>query len=305
VVKKISVVGSGAVGSSVAFHILAGLDIKELVLVDIVGSLAKGVALDLEDTRVFLKFNTNILGTSNISHIRDSDIVVITSGIPRRGGMTRYDLFRTNSKIVIDIAKKIKRFAPTSVIIVVTNPLDAMTYVVNKYSGFNRFRIMGMGSSLDSARFLNLVHKEIKVSSSNIETFVCGLHSKDMIPIVSLSRIKGVPLGFFLSSQKIEKIVQRVKERGKEIVSFLKNRSAFFAPSLSCYNLIEAIVKNKNEIICVSVLLKGEYGLSNVCLGVPCVINRKGIERVIEFELSFEEEKSLKKLKEIFWECMK
>ena len=304
-VKKISIIGSGSVGSMLAFHILSGLDIKDLVLVDISGSLAKGIALDLEDTRGFLKFNTHVLGTSNINHIENSDIVVITCGIPRKEGMTRYDLFKTNSKIVIEVTRKIKRLAPTSLIVVVTNPLDAITYVVNKHSGFGRFRIMGMGSSLDSSRFLNLIYSETKISPYSIDTLVCGLHSKDMLPVTSCSNIKGNSLDAFLNQGKIEKITQRVKERGKEIVSFLKNRSASFAPSLSCYKLIEAIVKDKNEIIPVSVLLQGEYGLRDVCLGVPCVISRKGIDRIVKLCLSVEEKGFLKKMKSKFLECIR
>jgi len=303
-VKKISIIGSGSVGSNLAFCILSYLDIKDLVLVDIAGTLAEGVALDLEDTRSFIGFNTNILGTSNIKHIKDSDIVVITSGIPRKEGMSRLDLFKTNSKIAIGAADKIKRLAPASIIIVVTNPLDLITYVVYKHSHFNRQRVMGMGSSLDSARLANLIHKKLKVSVSDISALVIGPHSKDMIPLDSFVKIKGAALDSFMAQEEISVINDKVKLRGKEIVSFLKKKSASFAPALSCLKLIEAVSKDKNEIIPVSTLLEGEYGLKDMCIGIPCIINRRGVSKIIEVRLNSSQKKELYKAKKIFLECM-
>jgi len=303
-VKKISVIGSGSVGSNIAFCVLSYLDIKDLVLVDIAGTLAKGVALDLEDTRAFLGFNTNVLGTSNIKHIKNSDIVVITSGLPRKEGMSRLDLFKTNSKIVIDVAERIKRLAPQSIIIVVTNPLDLMTYVAYKYSSFPRGRVIGMGSSLDSARLVNLIYKKIKISALNINALVMGPHSKDMLPLGSLTRVKGETLSSFMTKKDIDTANASVKLRGKEIVSFLKKKSASFAPALSCFKLIEAIAKDKNDIIPVSVLLKGEYGLKDLCLGVPCIVNRSGVSKIIEVKLNPSQKKELRKFRKIFLECM-
>jgi len=303
-VKKISIIGSGSVGSNLAFCVLSYLDIKDLVLVDIAGTLAKGVALDLEDTRAFIGFNTNVLGTSSIKHIKESDIVVITSGLPRKEGMSRLDLFKTNSKIAIDVAEKIKRLAPTSIIIVVTNPLDLMTYVVYKHSSFARQRVMGMGSSLDSARLANLIYKKLKVSVSNINALVMGPHSKDMIPLDSLTKVKGAALDSFIAQEEINAINERVKLRGKEIVSFLKKKSASFAPAFSCFKLIEAIARNKNSIIAVSTLLKGEYGLKDMCMGIPCIINRSGVSKIIEVDLNSSQKKELYKAKKIFSECM-
>ena len=303
-VKKISVIGSGSVGSTVAFCILSYLDIKDLILVDIAGDLAKGTALDLEDTRAVLGFNTNILGTSDIEHIKDSDIVVITSGIPRKEGMSRIDLFKTNSKIAISVAENIKRFAPESIVIVVANPLDLITYVVYKHSSFDRQRVMGMGSSLDSARLVNVIHKKVGVSVSNINGVVIGPHSKDMIPLHSVSKIKGIPLDSFISKEDMDAIDEKVKFRGKEIVDFMKIKSASFAPAISCLKLIEAVSRDKNEIIPVSALLKGEYGLEDMCIGVPCVINRSGVSKIIEVDLSPEQKEELYKAKEVFLECM-
>ena len=303
-VKKISIIGSGSVGSNLAFCILSYLDIKDLVLIDIEGALAKGIALDLEDTRAFIGFNTNILGTSNIKHIKGSDIVIITSGIPRKEGMSRLDLFKTNSKIAIGVAKKIKRFAPESIIIVVTNPLDLITYVVYKHSHFSRQRVMGMGSSLDSARLVNLIHKKLKVSVSDINALVIGPHSKDMVPLDFLAKVKGVALDSFMPQEEMSVINDKVKLRGKEIVNFLKRKSASFAPALSCFKLIEAISKDKNEVIPVSTLLKGEYGLKDMCIGTPCIINRRGVSKIIEVRLSQSQKKELHKAKRIFIECM-
>ena len=303
-VRKISIIGVGSVGSTLAFNILKNLDIEELNLIDIAGSLAKGIALDLEDTRAFLKFSTKILGTSNINHIRNSDIVVVAAGKARGAGMTRYDLVNINKEIAKKIAKRIKKLSPTSLVIVITNPVDFITYVVKKETGFERERVIGMGSSLDSARLLNLIYQMVKISPSSIETMVLGMHSKDMLPLTRRCKVKGINIDKFISQEKIKLISERTKLRGKEIVELLKNRSAHFAPSLAGYQLIEAIVKDKKEIICVSTYLNGEYGLKNVCIGVPCIIGRKGIVKIIEMELSKEEKRKLSESLNYFRECM-
>jgi len=306
-VKKISIIGSGSVGSTTAFHILANLNVKDLVLVDVAGDLARGIALDLEDTRLWLNFNTRIQGTSNINQIKNSDIVIITCGLARKEGMSRYDLFKTNSNIAKGVALEIKRLAPASIIIVVTNPLDLITYVVTKYSGFGRHRVMGMGSSLDSARLANLIYKRIGggVACSDINTLVCGSHSKDMLAVMSLTKIRGMDVKKHLPFSAIKNLSDKVRLRGKEIVGFLKNRSAFFAPSLTCYKLVEAVARDKDVIMPVSVLLKGEYGLDGVCLGVPCIINRAGASRILTIELKVSEKKTLKKMRDVFLSCMK
>jgi malate dehydrogenase len=302
--KKRSIIGSGAVGSSLAFNIICRLDIKELVLLDISSDLAKGVALDLEDTRGFLDFSTTITGTKDFSQIKDSDIVVITAGVARKEGMSRLDLLKINAEIAKGISYKIKKYTPNSIIIVVTNPLDIITYVVNKETKISRYKILGMGSSLDTARLFNLIHKETRLSTSSFGGFVFGLHSNDMIVSMRRIRNKEEPIYKFLEKNKIKALQERVRYRGGEIVGFLKNKSAHFAPSLSCYYLIEAIANDKNEIIPVSVLLKGEYGLKNICMGVPCVINKKGIEKIIEIKLAETEKKEIGKIKKLFKECM-
>lgn len=303
-VKKISIIGAGSVGSHVAFHCLWRFNPKELILVDILGSLAKGIALDLEDTRKFLGFTTEARGTSHFEHIKHSDIVVITAGQARKEGMTRYDLLKVNVKIVRAICSHIKKFASSSLILVVTNPVDFITYVVQKETGFSREKVMGVGSSLDAARFANFIYKATKINPLDINPLVIGLHSKDMIPLSRHSTLKQIPFERVLAMEKLNTLEERVKLRGKEIVDYLKRGSAFFAPSLTCAALLGAIINDRHELICVSTLLRGEYGVRNVCAGVPCIIGRKGITKIIEVSLNEEEKKKFLKVKDFFKECM-
>jgi len=304
-IKKISIIGAGGVGSTLAFNVLAWLAPKELVLIDICEDLVKGVALDLEDTRGFLGFSTKVRGSKNYSLINNSDIVIVTAGISRRKGMTRLDLLKINAGVAKDVSKEIKKLAPAAIIIVVTNPLDFITYTILKETRFNRQRVIGMGSSLDTSRLLNILHKATKAPVSSLEGFAYGPHSKDMI--IPLQRIKVKGRGITAVSKKVSpsQIRERTQLRGAEIVGFLKNRSANFAPALSCCSLIEAIAKDANVVIPVSVYLRGEYGLNNICLGVPCLINRKGADKIIEMKLSADEKGELKKAEKLFKECMK
>lgn len=312
-IKKISIIGVGGVGSVLAFNVLAWLAPEELILVDIYEGLAKGVALDLEDTRGFLSFSTKIKGGKNYSLIKNSDIVIFTAGLSRKKGMTRLDLLKINAGIAKDVSKEIKKYAPSTIVIVVTNPLDFITYLIFKETKFNRQRVIGMGSSLDSSRLLNILHKTTKVPVSSLEGFAYGFHSKDMIIPLQRIRVNGKELSAVLRKVSPNRIPlkgwlrlrERTQLRGAEIVGFLKNKSASFAPALSCCSLIEAITKDANVIIPVSVYLRGEYGLNNVCLGVPCLINRKGADKIVEMKLSIGEKKELKKAEKLFKECMK
>ncbi|MFH1503839.1 MAG: malate dehydrogenase [Candidatus Omnitrophota bacterium] len=285
-IKKISIIGAGGVGASVAYNVLSRIAPEELILIDVVEGLAAGVALDLEDTRGILRFSTQIKGSQDYNCIKDSDIVVITAGIARKKGMDRAELIKINADIVKSAASQIKNLAPNSIIIVVTNPLDVITYLVVKETGFNPKKVLGMGSSLDTNRLYNIIHNLTKVPISAIEGFVYGPHSKDMIVDSEKIKIKGKNLNDALGKDKAEEIKQRVQLRGAEIVGYLKNKSACFAPGLSVCAVIEAITKDKNEIMPVSVLLNGEYGLNDVCSGVPCLINRKGVDKIIETELT-------------------
>lgn len=303
-IKKISIIGSGGVGAGLAYNLISRLSFEKLVLVDIAKGLARGVGLDLEDTRGFLGFNTQIIGTEDFSKIKNSDIVVITAGIARKKGMSRLDLLKINASIAKETAKKIRRYSPGAIVIVVTNPLDVITYIVAKETKFNRKRVLGMGSSLDTSRLLNILHKRTKRSVSSMEGFVFGTHSKDMIVSPARISISGKSLAKFLKTKDIATVVDNVKLRGAEIVSFLKTKSAHFAPSLACCNLIEAIAHDKNEIIPVSANLNGEYGVKGVCLGVPCAINRSGIEKILPLKLTKKEKSQIQKAGKLFKECM-
>lgn len=303
-VKKISVIGAGAVGSHVAYQALAHFNLEQLALVDIAGDLARGIAFDLEDTRSFLGFSTEVTGTRDLQKIKKSDIVVITAGLPRKEGMTRYDLARTNAGIVSELCSRIKKYAPAAIVIVITNPLDFITYVVQKKTGFPRERIIGMGSSLDAARFDNQIFNMTRLDPSAVHSMVMGLHSKDMVPLAGHSGVRQVSLKTLLPEKEIKTLKEKVRQRGKEIVDCLKKGSAFFAPSLSCWRILDAIVNDRHDLICASVLLKGEYGVKDICAGVPCVIGRQGVIEVVEVPLLPAEKKEFLKVKKFFKECM-
>jgi malate dehydrogenase len=293
-VKKISIIGTGGVGSNLAFNILNNLGIEQLVLLDINQNQAKAVAYDLEDTRGILDFSTQVEGTKNYSKIRNSDIVIFSAGIPRKEGMSRLDLLKINADIAKGAAAQIKKYAPNSIVITITNPLDIITYLILKETGFSAKKVMGMGPSLDTSRLLNILAKKTKMSASSCQAFVFGPHSKDMI-IHSTSR-----------NQRITKeVVDQVKYRGAKIVQLFKNKSAVFGPSLVCSKLIEAISNNKNQIIPVSVLLNGEYGLKNICLGNRCLINKTGVAKVLEENLTRAQLRKLKKISLTLQETLK
>lgn len=296
---KVSVVGAGAVGSTLAFHLFSRLAFREIAVIDIAAGLAKGVSLDIEDTRAFFDTSTQIIGTDDFCAIANSDIVVVTAGVARKDGMSRQDLLKINAKVAKDVSLHIKKHAPQAIVITVTNPLDLITYIFAKETGFERNRVFGMGSSLDSARLLNIIHQESKIAASCLEAFVFGLHNNDMIVSSERMRVKGEAISKFLSKEAIKKIQEKTALRGGEIVSFLKNKSASFAPSFSVFRLIKAICEDENEIIPVCALLQGEYGLSDLCVGVPCLINKTGIGRIIEIELNDQEKEKLKKAVEL------
>ncbi|RKY40222.1 MAG: malate dehydrogenase [Candidatus Omnitrophota bacterium] len=303
-VKKVSIIGVGGVGSNLAFHLLSRLDLEELILLDISGDLAKGIALDLEDTRAFLGFTTTIVGTHKWEKTKNSDIVVVSCGKARGEGQTRYDLLKENLRIAKEVALKIRRFSPFSIVIVVTNPVDFITYVIKKETGFERKRVMGLGGVLDGARLINLIYKETGLDVGSLEALVVGFHSKDMIPLVSKMKVRGINLEELAERDKIETLKEKTKGRGAEIVKFLRTRSACFAPSLSAYHMVETVVKNKRRILCVSVYTKGEYGLRNICVGLPCIVGRSGIIKIVEVDLSPQERKALLDAERIFKECM-
>ncbi|MFA6282253.1 MAG: malate dehydrogenase [Candidatus Omnitrophota bacterium] len=299
-VNKISVIGAGAVGSNLAFHLFSRLAPAQLAIVDIAPGLAKGVSLDIEDSRCFFDSPTKIEGTDDYCSIKDSDIVVVTAGVARKDGMSRLDLLKINAKVAGDISAHIKKHAKNSIVIVLTNPMDIITYIVHKATGFPKNRVIGMGSSLDSARLLNILHKESGLSTASLDAFVFGLHNNTMIVSENHIKIKGTPTEKFFNKEAIKKIQEKTALRGGEIIGHLKNRSASFAPSFSAFKLINAIAQDSNEIIPVSALLSGEYGLKDICVGLPCVINKTGISRIIEMELNKEEKEKITSAQEEF-----
>ena len=299
-VKKITIFGCGAVGATLAYNLLSRLRFDSLALVDINEGIAKGVSLDLQDTRALLGYSTVIEAGSSAELLRDSDIVIFTAGVARKDGMTRLDLLKINGKIAKDTALSIKQYAPNAIVIVVSNPLDVITYVFTRVLGFERRRVIGMGSSLDSSRMLGMISSSIAVAPSSLDGYVFGAHSEDMIVSPERIHVNGEPLDHFMAQADIEALPKRVQSRGAEIVSQLKTRSAYFAPSLAVCRLIEIIANNEHKALPVAVFLDGEYGVKDICMGVPCVIGRTGIEKIIEIELTHKERKEVEKIQQLF-----
>lgn len=282
---KISVIGAGNVGSLSAMR-LAQEGLGEVVLFDIVKGLAEGKAADMQDARFLLKQNYEINGTADINKTAASDITVLTAGLPRRPGMTREDLISKNAQIVKDICLNIKKLSPQGIVIVVTNPLDLMTFLALKLTGFSPKKVFGMGITLDASRFANLISAELNVPNTDIETSVIASHGEGMLPLPGSTTIKDAPLNKFLDPEKIAQLCARNVNRGAEIVSLLGSGSAYFAPSAAILGLARAIAKDEKRIIGVSAYLNGEYGIKDICTGVPCRIGRQGIEKIVELELS-------------------
>jgi malate dehydrogenase len=291
---KISIIGAGNVGSTTAMRLVqegAG----EIVLVDVVKGLAQGKAFDLEDARPLVKIDYKIEGVADISAIKNSDIIVITAGLPRKPGMTREELLAKNAQILKGICDGVKKTSADAVVIIVTNPLDAMTYFALKTTGMNPKKIFGMGVSLDAARFANLISKELSVAVSEIDACVIGSHGEGMLPLSRFTTVKGAALDELMDDKKIESLVQKTIGRGAEIVSLLGSGSAYYAPSAAITSLVKAIAKDEKRTIGVCAYLKGEYGIKDICIGVPCCIGRSGIEKIIELDLNKQEKEELHK----------
>jgi len=285
---KITIIGAGNVGGTTAMR-LAQEGVGDIFLIDIAGGLAAGKALDLEDARAILKLNYSVTGSNDINDLKDSDIIVVTAGLARKPGMTREDLANKNAAILKDISLKISALAKQAIVIIVTNPLDLMTYFAHKTIGFNPKKIFGMGVSLDASRFANLISKELKVSPVDVEACVIGSHGQDMIPLPRFTNIKGVGLDEFLKDDKIKELTKRTVERGAEIVGLLGSGSAYYAPSAAIAHLVRAVAKDEKRTIGVSAYLDGEYGIKDACVGVPCRLGRNGIEEIIKLDLNQDE----------------
>jgi malate dehydrogenase len=294
--KKISVIGAGFTGATTAF-ILAQKELGDIVLVDIpqLENPTKGKALDMLESSPVLGFDANIIGTSNYEDTADSDVVIITAGIARKPGMSRDDLVTTNQKIMKQVTKEVVKYSPNCYIIVLTNPVDAMTYTVFKESGFPKNRVIGQSGVLDTARFRTFVAQELNISVKDVTGFVLGGHGDDMVPLVRYSYAGGIPLEKLIPKDRLDAIVERTRKGGGEIVNLLGNGSAYYAPAASLAEMVEAIIKDQRRILPAIAYLEGEYGYEGIYLGVPTILGGNGIEKVIELELTEEEKAALAK----------
>jgi len=282
---KITIIGAGNVGSLAAMRIVSD-GLGDVLLIDVVKGLALGKALDLEDARPLLKSNYNIQGTDDITRVKDSDLVVVTAGFARKPGMTREELLAKNARIIKSVCLKIKELASDAMVIIVTNPLDIMTFYALKITGFKPNRLFGMGISLDAARFINLISQALQLPVTDIEALVVGAHGEGMLPLSSFTKVKGVNLDEFISDDKIASLISRTINRGAEIVANLGTGSAFFAPAAAIASIVRTIVKDEKRTIGLCSYLNGQYGIKDSCIGVPCRLGKHGIEQIIELDLS-------------------
>ncbi|MBW2028274.1 MAG: malate dehydrogenase [Deltaproteobacteria bacterium] len=287
--KKVTVVGAGQVGSTTAMRI-AEKELADVVLIDIIDGVPLGKALDIYEAGSIEQHDCKVFGcTDQYDDARDSDIVIITAGVARKPGMSRDDLLATNMGIMRSVAKEVARVAPDSIVIVVSNPLDAMCHVAYEVTGFSKNRVMGMAGVLDSARFAAFIAMELDVSVENIQTFVLGGHGDTMVPLPRFSTVAGIPIPELLPPERIEALVDRTRKAGAEIVELLKTGSAYYAPSSAAVEMAEAILKDKKKILPCSVYLQGEYGISDLFVGVPAKLGGHGVEKIIEVKLTEEE----------------
>lgn len=291
---KITVVGAGNVGATAA-HWIATKELADVVLVDLNDGVAKGKALDLLESGPVEGFDIHVSGTADYGPTENSDVVIITAGLPRKPGMSRDDLLKTNAKIVGDVTTQIAKYSPKSILIVVSNPLDAMAYVAMKASKFPRERVLGMAGVLDSARFKTFVAEAAGVSVEDVYGFVFGGHGDTMVPMTRYCSIAGIPLEKYLPAAKIEEIVQRTRQGGAEIVNLLKTGSAFYAPAASAVQMAEAILKDKKRVLPCAVWLQGEFGIKDLFVGCLAKLGRNGLEGIVQVDLNETEKAQLAK----------
>ncbi len=292
--RKVAVVGAGFTGSTTAF-LIARSDLADVVLVDIpkMEGPTRGKALDMLESAPILGFDTKVAGTSDFSETADSDVVIITAGVARKPGMSRDDLVSINVGIMKEVTRNIVKYSPDCTIIVLSNPVDAMTYTVYKESGFPKNRVIGQSGVLDSARFRTFIAEELNLSAEDITGFVLGGHGDCMVPLIRYSYAGGIPIDRLISKERIEAIVERTRKGGGEIVSLLGNGSAYYAPAAALFQMAESILKDKRRIVPAIACLDGEYGYSDIYLGVPVVLGKNGIEQIIELSLTKEEKDAL------------
>ena len=296
---KISLIGAGNIGGELA-SLIAARSLGDIVLVDVIPGLAEGKALDLSQSGALRHFNFSISGGKSLSKIKNSDAIIVTAGISRKPGMSRDDLISTNTKIMKDIGLSIKKYSPDAFIICVTNPLDAMTWVLKKTSGTKKNMIIGMAGILDSSRFKFFLSQALNVSKEDIQTMVLGGHGDTMVPLMNYTKINSIPLLEFIKKNNVKKkiidqIITRTRNGGGEVVSLLKSSSAFYAPAISAYEILESFLRDKKKIMPCSAYLEGEYGVKDLFVGVPVIVGNKGIEKIIELKFNSSENTQFKK----------
>ena len=311
--KKISLIGAGNIGTILAFSI-SRKRLGNITLIDKVKGLAEGKCLDLSQSLSAENLNTKILGTDDISKIKNSHAIVITAGIPRKPGMSRDDLVETNFSIMKELGDAIKKYSPNAFVICVTNPLDAMVWSLKEITGIDKRMIVGMAGILDSARFKFFLSSELSISTDSIQTMVLGGHGDTMVPLLRFTSISGIPLSEFIkkkkiSKYKVEEIISRTRNGGGEIVALMKNSSAFFSPATSAIEMLESYLFDNRRILPCSAYLEGEYNVKGMCVGVPVVISKDGVEEIIELDLQNSErnefDNSVKAVKELVEKCRK
>ena len=311
--KKISLIGAGNIGTILAFSI-SRKRLGNITLVDRVKGLAEGKCLDLSQSLSAENLNTKILGTDDISKIKNSHAIVITAGIPRKPGMSRDDLVETNFSIMKELGDAIKKYSPNAFVICVTNPLDAMVWSLKEITGIDKKMIVGMAGILDSARFKFFLSNELSISTDSIQTMVLGGHGDTMVPLLRFTSISGIPLSEFIkkkkiSKYKVEEIISRTRNGGGEIVALMKNSSAFFSPATSAIEMLESYLFDNRRILPCSAYLEGEYNVKGMCVGVPVVISKDGVEEIIELDLQNSErnefDNSVKAVEELVEKCRK
>ncbi len=302
--KKISVIGAGMVGATCVQRI-AERGYADVVMVDIIEGLPQGKALDMMESAPVIGCDTKIIGTNDYKETADSDVVVITSGLPRKPGMTRDELLQANMKIVGEVTKSVVKYSPNCIIIMVTNPLDAMVYLALKVSGFPANRVIGLSGALDATRLRSFIAAELGVSVADVYACVVGEHGKNMVVIPRLCTVDGVPITTLLPQETIDRLIERTIGAGAEIVGLLKTGSAFYAPSAGVAHMVDAIVMDKKQVVQCAVCLQGEYGIKDTVISVPVKLGSNGVEEVVELELTPEEKKALASSAEAVKELIK
>ena len=301
--KKISLIGAGQIGGTLA-HLICIKELADVALFDISEGVAKGKALDIAQSAAVEGFSVNLIGTSNYEDTKNSDVIIITAGVPRKPGMTRDDLLGTNLKIIKQVAEGIKKTSPNAFVICITNPLDIIVMALQKYSHFPTNKVVGMAGILDSSRFKYFLSKELNVSTKNIDTLVLGGHGDSMVPMPNHTKVNKKPLTQMIKTDKLKSIIDRTRKGGAEIIKFLKTGSAFYAPAASGVEMAEAYIKDLKKTLPCAAYLNGEYGVKGIYAGVPVKIGKNGVEKIIEINLSGEEKKqfdySIKAVQELF-----